>query len=109
MTRIEGALAEAGLSEQEIIVRMTGCPNGCARPYMAEIAFVGKAPGRYQIWLGGNEASTRINRLYRDMMKDPDIITELRPLFARYAQERLAGERFGDWVARVLWPEQPAA
>jgi sulfite reductase (NADPH) hemoprotein beta-component len=76
---------------------------------MAEIGFVGKAPGRYQIWLGGNEASTRLNRVYREMVKDPDIITELRPLFARYAQERLSAERFGDWVARVLWKEQPAA
>ena len=108
MTRIEALLAEVGLGGQEITIRMTGCPNGCARPYMAEIGFVGKAPGRYQLWLGGNEASTRLNRLYRDMVKDPDIIAELRPLFTRYAQERLANERFGDWVARVLWPEQPA-
>lgn len=106
ITRLEGLLAEVGLGGQEITIRMTGCPNGCARPYMAEIGFVGKAPGRYQVWLGGNEASTRLNRLYRDMVKDPDIITELRPLFTRYALERLAGERFGDWVARALWPEQ---
>ena len=109
ITRLEGLLAEVGLGGQEITIRMTGCPNGCARPYMAEIGFVGKAPGRYQIWLGGNEASTRLNRLYRDVVKDPDILTELRPLFARYAQERRAEERFGDWVARALWPEQPAA
>jgi sulfite reductase (NADPH) hemoprotein beta-component len=109
ITRLEALLAEAGLGDQEITIRMTGCPNGCARPYMAEIGFVGKAPGRYQLWLGGNEASTRLNRLYRDMVKDPDIDNELRPLFTRYAQERLAGERFGDWVARVLWPEQPVA
>jgi sulfite reductase (NADPH) hemoprotein beta-component len=109
ITRLEGLLAEVGLAGQEITVRMTGCPNGCARPYMAEIGFVGKAPGRYQIWLGGNEASTRLNRLYRDMVKDPDIVTELRPLFERYAQERLADERFGDWVARVLWDEQDEA
>ena len=108
ITRLEALLAEVGLAGQEITIRMTGCPNGCARPYMAEIGLVGKAPGRYQVWLGGNEASTRLNRLYRDMVKDPDIVTELRPLFARYAQEQLAGERFGDWVARVLWPEQPA-
>ena len=91
ITRIEALLAEVGLGDQEITIRMTGCPNGCARPYMAEIGFVGKAPGRYQMWLGGNEASTRLNRLYREMVKDPDIINELRPLFARYAQERLAG------------------
>ena len=109
ITRIEGLLTEVGLVGQEITIRMTGCPNGCARPYMAEIGFVGKAPGRYQLWLGGNEASTRLNQLYRDMVKDPDIITELRPLFTRYAKERLADERFGDWVARVLWKEQPAA
>ena len=109
ITRLDGLLAEVGLGGQEITIRMTGCPNGCARPYMAEIGFVGKAPGRYQVWLGGNEASTRLNRLYRDMVKDPDIVADLRPLFARYAQERLADERFGDWVARVLWPEQPAA
>ena len=108
ITRLEGLLAEVGLGDQEMTIRMTGCPNGCARPYMAEIGFVGKAPGRYQVWLGGNEASTRLNRLYRDMVKDPDIVTELRPLFARYAQERLAAERFGDWVARVLWQERPA-
>jgi sulfite reductase (NADPH) hemoprotein beta-component len=108
ITRIEALLKEVGLGDQEITIRMTGCPNGCARPYMAEIAFVGKAPGRYQVWLGGNEASTRLNRLYRDVVKDPDIITELRPLFTRYAQERLAGERFGDWVARVVWPGPPA-
>ena len=108
ITRLEGLLTEVGLGSQEITIRMTGCPNGCARPYMAEIGFVGKVPGRYQLWLGGNEACTRLNRLYRDMVKDPDIIGELRPLFTRYAQERLEGERFGDWVARVLWKEQPA-
>ncbi|MFA6560433.1 MAG: NADPH-dependent assimilatory sulfite reductase hemoprotein subunit [Verrucomicrobiia bacterium] len=109
ITRIEALLNEVGLGDQEINIRMTGCPNGCARPYMAEIGFVGKAPGKYQIYLGGNEASTRLNRLYKDTVKDTDIITELRPLLARYAQERHAGERFGDWVERVLWKEQPTA
>jgi sulfite reductase (NADPH) hemoprotein beta-component len=109
ITRLEALLAELGLAGQEITIRMTGCPNGCARPYMAEIGFVGKAPGRYQIWLGGNEACTRLNRLYLDMVKDPDITTELRPVLARYAQERLPAERFGDWVARALWAEQTTA
>jgi len=109
ITRLEGLLAEVGLGGQEITIRMTGCPNGCARPYVAEVGLVGKAPGRYQIWLGGNEACTRLNRLYRDMVKDPDIVAELRPLFARYAQGRLREERFGDWAARVLWAEQREA
>jgi len=109
ITRLEALLAEVGLAGQEVAIRMTGCPNGCARPYMAEIGFVGKAPGRYQMWLGGNESSTRLNRLYRDMVKDPDITTELRPVLARYAKERQPSERFGDWVARALWAEQAAA
>jgi sulfite reductase (NADPH) hemoprotein beta-component len=105
MTQLEQVLAEVGLGGEEIVIRMTGCPNGCARPYMAEIGFVGKAPGRYQVWLGGNEACTRLNRLWKEMIKDTDIAAELRPVFARYAKDRAAGERFGDWVARVLWNE----
>jgi sulfite reductase (NADPH) hemoprotein beta-component len=108
ITRIEGLLGEVGLGDEEIVIRMTGCPNGCARPYMAEIGFVGKAPGKYQIYLGGNEASTRLNRLWKDTVKDDDIIAELRPLLVRHARERRPSERFGDWVARVLWAEQPA-
>ncbi len=107
--RIEKLCAEVGLAGQEIIIRSTGCPNGCARPYMAEIAFVGKAPGRYQIWLGGDTSGTRLNRVWKDVVKDADIENELRPILARYAKERNTGERFGDWVERVLWKEQPAA
>ncbi len=105
--RIERLCVETGLAGEEIIIRSTGCPNGCARPYMAEIAFVGKAPGRYQLWLGGNTAGTRLNRVWKDVVKDPDIEAELRPLLARYSSERHRGERFGDWAARVLWNEQP--
>jgi sulfite reductase (NADPH) hemoprotein beta-component len=107
--RIEKLCAEVGLAGQEIIIRSTGCPNGCARPYLAEIAFVGKAPGRYQVWLGGNTSGTRLNRVWKDVVKDADIENELRPVLARYARERNNGERFGDWVGRVLWKEQPAA
>jgi sulfite reductase (NADPH) hemoprotein beta-component len=105
LTRLEAMLREIGLGEEEIIIRMTGCPNGCVRPYMAEIGFVGRAPGRYQIYLGGNEGSTRLNRLFRDTVKDPDLLNELRPVLTRYAGERRGGERFGDWCARVLWAE----
>jgi sulfite reductase (NADPH) hemoprotein beta-component len=107
--RIETLCAEVGLAGQEIIVRMTGCPNGCARPYMAEIGFVGKAPGRYQVWLGGNESGTRLNRVWKELLKEADIEKELRPLLTRYAAERTAGERFGDWVERVYWKEVAAA
>ena len=107
--RIEKLCGEVGLAGQEIIIRSTGCPNGCSRPYMAEIAFVGKAPGRYQVWLGGDTAGTRLNRIWKDVIKDEDIEKELRPVLARYAKERNTGERFGDWVERILWKEQPVA
>jgi sulfite reductase (NADPH) hemoprotein beta-component len=107
--RIEKLGAEVGLGGEEIIIRSTGCPNGCARPYMAEIAFVGKAPGRYQLWFGGNAAGTRLNRIFKETIKDPEIETELRPVLARWKNERVANERFGDFAARVLWPEVEAA
>ena len=102
VARIEKLCAEVGLVGQEIIIRSTGCPNGCARPYLAEIAFVGKAPGRYQIWLGSDVAGTRLNRIWKDVVKDEDIENELRPVLARYAKERSHGERFGDWCDRVF-------
>ena len=106
--RLEKLCGNLGLGGEEIIVRSTGCPNGCARPYMAEIAFVGKAPGRYQVWLGGNARGTRLNRLWKDVVKDPDMETELRPVLARFAKERNSGERFGDWCDRVFLKEQIA-
>ena len=107
--RLEKLCGDLGLSEEEIIIRSTGCPNGCARPYMAEIAFVGKAPGRYQVWLGGNAAGTRLNRVWKETVKDPEIENELRPVLARFATERNPGERFGDWCARALWKEPAVA
>jgi sulfite reductase (NADPH) hemoprotein beta-component len=106
LTRLEALLLELGMAREELIVRMTGCPNGCARPYTAEIAFVGKAPNKYQLYLGGNEGSTRLNRLYKDSLKGEDLMNELKPVLTRYRDERKAGERFGDFCARVLWPEQ---
>ncbi|MSU56708.1 MAG: NADPH-dependent assimilatory sulfite reductase hemoprotein subunit [Pedosphaera sp.] len=109
LDRIEVLCTDVGLHGEEIVIRMTGCPNGCARPYMAEMAFVGKAPGRYQLWLGGNASGTRLNRVWKDMVKDAEIENELRPLLTRYLKERASAERFGDWVARVLWKEQTAA
>ena len=107
--RIEKLGGELGLGGEEIIIRSTGCPNGCARPYMAEIAFVGKAPGRYQLWIGGNASGTRLNQVYKDTVKDPEIEAELRPLLLRWKNERLAGERFGDFCSRVVLPEQKSA
>ena len=102
LTQIEGLLEELGLQDDELIVRMTGCPNGCARPYMAEVALVGKGPNKYQLYFGGNEASTRLNWLYKDSVRGDELVNELRPVLARYASERQEGERFGDFCHRVL-------
>jgi sulfite reductase (NADPH) hemoprotein beta-component len=100
--RIEKLCGDLGLGSEEIIIRSTGCPNGCARPYMAEIAFVGKAPGRYQLWLGGNAAGTRLNKLHKEVIKETELEAELRPLLARFATERTGNERFGDWCERAV-------
>jgi sulfite reductase (NADPH) hemoprotein beta-component len=107
--RIEKLGGELGLGGEEIVIRSTGCPNGCARPYMAEIAFVGKAPGRYQLWVGGNAAGTRLNRIYREVIREAELETELGPILQRWKNERTPGERFGDFAARVLWPELDSA
>ena len=109
LTRIEKLMAELGLSKEEIVIRMTGCPNGCARPYMAEIGFVGKSPNKYQLYLGGNEASTRLNRVYKDVVKTEEIEVELRPILTRFAAERQSGERFGDFCDRVILPSVAGA
>lgn len=108
LTRVEQLLAESGLENEELVVRMTGCPNGCARPYLAEIGFVGKAPNKYQLYLGGNEASTRLNWLFKDSVKNEEIVNELRPLLTRYKAERQPGERFGDFCERVIRKEMSA-
>jgi sulfite reductase (NADPH) hemoprotein beta-component len=103
--RIESLCTEIGLAGEEIIIRSTGCPNGCARPYTAEIGFVGKAPGRYQVWLGGDIAGTRLNQLWKETVKEAEIESELRPVLIRYLNERFNHERFGDWCDRVLLKE----
>ena len=103
--RIEKMCEAVGLGGEEIIIRSTGCPNGCARPYAAEIGFVGKAPGRYQVWLGGDIAGTRLARMWKEVIKEADLENELRPVLARYANERFNRESFGDWCDRVLLNE----
>jgi sulfite reductase (NADPH) hemoprotein beta-component len=109
INRIESLATEIGVGGEEIIIRSTGCPNGCARPYMAEIAFVGKAPGKYQLWLGGDVSGSRLNKVYKDVIKEADLETELRPLLTRWKNERVPGERFGDFATRVLLPEAAIA
>ncbi|KAJ3130383.1 hypothetical protein HK098_002612 [Nowakowskiella sp. JEL0407] len=101
ITKIEDLLEEHGLREEEISIRMTGCPNGCARPQIAEIAFVGKAPGTYNMYLGGGFTGERLNKIYKESVGEEDILRELAPIIRRYARERHRGEHFGDFVVRV--------
>jgi len=106
---VEDVLADEGLAKEQIIVRMTGCPNGCARPYMAELGIVGRAPGKYAVYLGGNAESTRLGRLYNQNVKVDEMDATLRPIFSRYKSEREDGEGFGDFCARTIWPELEVA
>ncbi|KAI0305922.1 sulfite reductase subunit beta [Multifurca ochricompacta] len=99
--KVEKICEENGLRNDSIVMRMTGCPNGCARPYVAEVAFVGKAPGTYLMLLGGGYYGQRLNKIYRESVTEPEILAILRPMIKRYALERLDGERFGDFVIRA--------
>ncbi len=101
LDKLDEAMAAAGLADEAITIRMTGCPNGCARPYIAEIGLVGKGPGRYNLYLGAGFAGDRLGSLYRENIGEDGILAALTPLFARFASERLADERFGDFVVRL--------
>ena len=98
---LDARLAAHGLSRDDIVIRMTGCPNGCARPYLAEIGLVGKGPSRYNLYLGAAFDGSRLSKLYAEDVDHAAIIRELDPLFAAYAAERKAGEHFGDFVIRA--------
>ncbi|WMC10238.1 assimilatory sulfite reductase (NADPH) hemoprotein subunit [Oceanimonas pelagia] len=101
VTEIEGVLAKHGVNDDSIIFRVTGCPNGCGRAMLAEIGLVGKAPGRYNLHLGGNREGTRIPRMYRENITDRQILEEIDALVGRWAAERESGEGFGDFVIRA--------
>ncbi len=98
--RIDALLAKHGLDGADLHIRLSGCPNGCSRPYLGEIALVGKAPGRYNLMIGADHRGQRLNTLYRENIDEAAIIDALDPLFARYAAERAPGERFGDFLVR---------
>ncbi|KAJ2354816.1 Sulfite reductase [NADPH] subunit beta, partial [Coemansia sp. RSA 2618] len=97
---LDRTIDEAGLRQDAIVIRMTGCPNGCARPYNAEIAFVGKAPGAYNLYLGGSHSGERLNKIYRETVNEEQILEILTPIIKQYAVERNDGEHFGDFVIR---------
>lgn len=101
LDKIDPILEENGLSEEDIVIRMTGCPNGCARPMLAEIAFIGKAPGKYNMYLGGGFSGHRLNKLYKENIGEAEILDSLRQIMKQYAEEREIGERLGDYVIRA--------
>jgi len=99
--KLEAMMGANGLHDDAIVVRMTGCPNGCARPYLGEIGFVGKAIGKYNLYLGAGFRGERLNKLYRENIGEEQILSELEPLIADYAASREDGEPFGDFVIRA--------
>ena len=101
LDKLDAVVRAHGLADAGILIRMTGCPNGCARPYLGEIGLVGRAPGRYNLYLGANHAGERLNKLYREMLDEDGILRELTPLLAAYATGRTPGEGFGDFLVRT--------
>lgn len=101
ISKLETCLEENGLRQDSIVMRMTGCPNGCARPWLAEVGFVGKAYKAYNMYLGGGYHGQRLNKLYRSSIGEEEILHIMKPLLKRYALERQDGERFGDFVIRI--------
>ena len=101
LERIRSLLIKVGLPDESFIIRMTGCPNGCARPYLAELGFVGNGPDTYQMWLGACPNQTRLSRAYVEKLHIDDLETFLEPLFVYFKQSRTDGESFGDFCDRV--------
>ncbi len=122
--KLEAICEEAGLRNDSIVMRMTGCPNvsgvawrgdtssqltkrfatsqqGCARPWAAEVAFVGKAPGTYLMMLGGGYYGQRLNKPFKESVTEPEILAIMKPMIKRWALERNEGEHFGDWTIRA--------
>ncbi|MGX9133891.1 assimilatory sulfite reductase (NADPH) hemoprotein subunit [Rummeliibacillus sp. JY-2-4R] len=100
ITKIEEIIDEAGLHDEEIVIRMSGCPNGCSRAPLAEIGFVGKSLGKYNMYLGASYTGDRLSKLYRESINEAEILAELKPLLFLYAKEREEGEHFGNFVVR---------
>lgn len=101
VTELEGVMEKHGVGDDHIIFRVTGCPNGCGRAMLAEIGLVGKAPGRYNLHLGGNREGTRVPKMYKENITDAQILEEIDALVGRWATERNDGEGFGDFVIRA--------
>lgn len=106
ITKLEEVLQKYNLLKEEIVIRMTGCPNGCGRPSLAEIGLIGKSSGHYNLYLGGSFNGDRMNSLYRETLSEPEIIQVLEPVFKDFAGSRNMGERFGDFVIRKKYVKE---
>ncbi|MFD2602162.1 NADPH-dependent assimilatory sulfite reductase hemoprotein subunit [Flavobacterium suzhouense] len=102
VTKLEPLLQRHQLQEEDIVIRMTGCPNGCGRPYVAEIGFVGTGPGQYNLMLGGDRYGTRLNKIYKEKVNETEILSVLDELFYKYKTEKNLNETFGDFANREL-------
>jgi sulfite reductase (ferredoxin) len=98
---LEAILAELGLADERLSIRMSGCPNGCSRPYVGDIGFVGRTLDKYQIYLGGDSSGTRLNRVYADLVPLGQLANTIRPLLVDYRDHRRPGESFGDFCHRT--------
>ena len=99
--KVEGLLTKHGIADDNIILRVIGCPNGCGRAMLAEVGLVGKGPGKYNMHLGGNRIGTRVPKLYKENVSEDVFLPELDTLIGRWATERNEDECFGDFVIRV--------
>ncbi|MEX0995046.1 MAG: hypothetical protein WD599_05915, partial [Balneolaceae bacterium] len=98
---LEEVVKELGLEDEKLSVRMTGCPNGCARPYVADIGFVGQSLNKYAIFIGGDPSGTRLNKEYKDLVELENLVKEVRPVLEYYKDHRINGESFGDFLDRT--------
>lgn len=103
ISKVEALLAKHNLLQDDIVLRMTGCPNGCGRPYAAEIGFTGTAAGEYNLYIGGDRQGQRLNSLYKEKLQEPVILEELDLLLGQYSQQRQPAESFGDFAIRQQW------
>ena len=106
---VEPIVAELGLDSEAFTIRMTGCPNGCARPYVADIGLVGRTLNKYTIFLGGNPEGTRLNVQYRDLVPADELTEAIRTVLVAYVAQRQPGEALGDWATRVGIAALPTA